>query len=153
LLWKPLAPKAAPVAVPQGALLLFPERHSDVPAVIDHWLRLYAESPKGIEEAVLQVHDDSAHLRDYVAAERALWELIYEAHPHKEDEGIVPRALDEAEWLLDAVLGHHRYEDRNEFLTQAAFETVARELLITVRRAEMQHLRDHLRGLDTVSGW
>jgi hypothetical protein len=157
LVWLPLArldpARRALAALPSPALLLFPARDEDVPRVLDAWLGLYAEAPKAIEEAVLQVVDDQVQLRAYVAAEEALWALVYRLHPHKEDPGILPRALAEARWLADVILDDDGYAEHAEFLTLAALEAVARELLVTVRRAEMLHLRDHLRGQDTVSGW
>lgn len=160
LAWLPLAKarqeagRRALAALPAPAALLFPPRAQDVPRVVEAWLLLYAQAPSGIREAVLQVTDDPAALRDYVAAEEALWATIYAAHPHTEEsEGLYPRALEEARWLCDAILGHKAYEARAEFLTLNALEAVARELLVTVRKAELQHLRDHLRGQDTVMGW
>lgn len=157
LVWLPLgnaaAGRRALAALPKPLLLLFPARDEDILAVVDAWLGLHEQFPNALDEAVLQVTDDPAHLRDYLAAEECLWQVIYAKHPHKEDPGILPRALEEARWLVDLVLGDKACEERSEFLTMSAFEALARALLLTVRRAELQHLRDHLRGLDTVSGW
>lgn len=158
LVWLPLANIAAArrtlAALPPPALALFPARDEDVPRVVDTWLALYDEAPSALEEAVLQVTDDAAHLRAYVAAEEALWAAIYAAHPHTEESaGLYPRALEEARWLCDVVLGDKAFEERNEFLTLSAFEAIARALLVTVRKAELQHLRSHLAGQDTVQGW
>jgi hypothetical protein len=155
LAWLPLDEEAqgcAALARTRPELLLYPARDADVPAVVDAWLWLH-EQAKGMEEAVLQVTDDPAHLRDYLRAEEALWRRIYAAHPHRDDPGVLPRALEEASWLVDLVLGDEQYEARSEFLTMSAFEVIARELLITVRRAELLHLRDSLQGKETVSGW
>jgi len=156
LLWLPLGREAegrAALAHVRAELLLYPARDADVPAVVDAWLWLYEQAANGLGEAVLQVTDDPAHLRDYLRAEQALWGRVFAAHPHREDPGVLPRALEEGSWLVDLVLGDEQYEARSEFLTMSAFEVVARELLITVRRAEMLHLRDHLQGKETVSGW
>ncbi|MCA1812871.1 MAG: hypothetical protein LC624_02835 [Halobacteriales archaeon] len=156
LLWLPLAREAharKALAGVRPELLLYPATKEQVPAVVDAWLWLYEQAPKGIDEAMLQVTDDPAFLHDYLAAEEALWERIYEAHPHREDEGILPGALEEARWLVHTVLDAPGYEQHTEFLTMSAFEVVARELLVTVRRAELLHLRDALQGKDTVSGW
>lgn len=157
LVWLPLekaeAARRVLAALPPPALLLFPPRDEDVSRVLDTWLALYVDGEPCLREAVLQVVDEPAGLRDYVAAEEALWGAIYRAHPHKESAGLYPRALAEARWLCDLVLGDKAFEERSEFLTMGALETVARELLFTVRRAEMQHLRDHLQGVETVMGW
>lgn len=157
LVWLPLANveagRRALAALPPPALRLFPARDEDIPAVVEAWLGLYRDAPKALEEAPLQVTDDPAYLRDYVAAEQALWQVIYAKHPHQDDPGILPRALDEAQWLCDLVLGDEGYEDAAEFLTMSAFEAMARALLFTVRKAELQNLRNHLDGQDTVLGW
>lgn len=155
--WLPLAHveagRRALAALPPPALRLFPGRYEDVPAVVQAWLGLYRDAPRGLEEAVLQVTDDPAHLRDYVAAEVALWKVIYAKHPHREDPGILPRALDEAQWLCDLVLEDKGYAEASEFLTMSAFEAIARALLFTVRKAELQNLAHALEGQDTVRGW
>jgi hypothetical protein len=157
LLWLPLGhvrpAQQVLAALPPAMAPLFPARTAQVPAVVDAWLLLYEQAPQGMQEAVLQVTDDPARLRDYLAAEQALWGQVYAAHPHREDPGILPRALDEARWLVDLLLGAEGYEEHGEFLTMSALEAVARELLLTVRRGELLALRHHLRGQDTVRGW
>jgi hypothetical protein len=160
LVWLPLVPgkreagRRALAALPPPALLLFPPRPEDVPRVVQDWLALHREAPQALDEARLQVTEDPAALRSYLAAEEALWEAIYAIHPHTEtSDGLHPRALAEAHWLLDAILGSADYEERHEFLTLAALETIAKELLLTVRKAELQHLQAHLEGQDTVMGW
>jgi hypothetical protein len=157
LVWLPLAllepGRRALAALPPPALLLFPPRDADVPRVMEQWLALYEDAPKSLEESVLQVVDDVAHLRPYLDAEDALWQIVWRVHPHKEDPGVYPRALAEARWLCEAVLDHPAYAERAEFLSLAAFETVARELLLVVRQSELKALRDHLRGVPSYLGW
>lgn len=156
LVWLPFAQLEAgraALAMLEPSLLLFPPRDADVDAVVATWLRLYDEAPAGVNEAVLQVVDDQAALAQYLDAEEALWEVIYRVHPHKESAGIYPRALAEARWLCAAVLDHPDHDAKAEFLTLAAFEAVARELLVSVRRGELLALRDHLRGIEPYLGW